>query len=119
VEVTNLVCDDQTNGKKHPGAAMATRHTFTLDGIGYEIDLCDNHGAEFESRLSLYTAAGRRVKGPGRARQGTSRSGAYRTPGERSRSVQIRAWGRANGHEVSDGGRLPFALVDAYEEAQK
>jgi hypothetical protein len=41
---------------------------------------------------------------------------AVAVPAQRTNS-EIRAWGRANGHPVSDRGPLPKALVAAYSAA--
>ena len=42
--------------------------TFALDGTAYEIDLSDEHAAEFEQSLSPYIAAARKVTGKRRRR---------------------------------------------------
>jgi DNA polymerase-3 subunit epsilon len=31
----------------------------------------------------------------------------------------VRAWARANGHEVGDRGRLPVEITDAYRRAHE
>jgi len=41
---------------------------------------------------------------------------AVTVPAQRS-NTEVRAWGRANGHTVSDRGPLPKALVAAYAAA--
>jgi hypothetical protein len=85
---------------------------FSLDGIAYEIDLTDDNAAALRDALAPYIAAGRRV----------SRAAAPAAPRARRRSGQqdytaIRAWAKENGHEVSERGRVPAAVLEAYEAA--
>jgi hypothetical protein len=36
---------------------------------------------------------------------------------DREQASAIREWARKNGHNVSDRGRIPASVVNAYEEA--
>lgn len=42
---------------------------------------------------------------------------AVRVRRSREDSAEIRAWARANGHEVSDNGRIPGPVTEAYDKA--
>lgn len=42
---------------------------------------------------------------------------ARRGSGQRPDNVAIRIWARENGHEISERGRIPAAVVEAYEAA--
>ena len=90
--------------------------TFAWDGRTYEIDLNKKNVAAFEKTMKPYLAAARNV----RATPGAStRRRAVATGTGRRRDLQaIREWARANGHEVSDRGRISVAVVAAYEAAQ-
>jgi len=35
----------------------------------------------------------------------------------REQTAAIRAWARANGHQVSDRGRIPKSVIEAYQAA--
>ena len=65
-------------------------------------------------------AAGRPRKAAGRPRK-TAAAASTRGRGRRSAApspTDVRAWARANGHTVSDRGRLPAPIIDAYLAAQ-
>lgn len=86
---------------------------FGLDGVVYEIDLSERNKRNLDKVLAPYLAAARRV-GSGR-RRGTNRTEAKIDP------VQARAmrdWAARNGHQVSPRGRIPAAVVDAYNAAR-
>jgi hypothetical protein len=92
--------------------------SFALDGTTYEIDLSDKNAKELRDVFSRYVSAARKVgRGGGRA-SGAGRSRA--TGGgrmDREQAGAIRDWARKNGHAVSDRGRIPASVVDAYEAA--
>ena len=90
--------------------------TFGLDGSMYEIDVCDAHAAELRDAFAGYVGAARRA---GRAPSASTRKNrpAARASSGNQRVAEIREWARANGHKVSERGRLSAALVSAYEAA--
>lgn len=83
---------------------------FGIDGVNYEIDLNETHAAELRSALEKWTTHARRI--PARR---TRRTGAAR-PGGTSDAAKIRAWARENGYEVSERGRVPAEIREAYEQ---
>ena len=88
---------------------------FSLDGKNYEIDLSDKHAAALRDVLAGYVAAGRR---PGGARRGRARVATVGgSSGEREKNQAIREWARSQGMKVSDRGRIPSELIDAYDKA--
>jgi hypothetical protein len=91
------------------GSEAAETVVFALDGTSYEIDLNDKNAAALRDALSVYVGHARKVS-PGRragARSGSSRS--------KSDAGEIRAWARQNGYEVSERGRVPRTVVEAFE----
>jgi|1186.fasta_scaffold235519_1 hypothetical protein len=95
--------------------------TFGLDGQTYEIDLDDEHADELRSTLQRYIDAGRRIGQPP-SEPAAARSRPTTTvpmTGRRQDSAAIRAWARAHGHQVSDRGRIPAAVLTSYEAAQQ
>lgn len=85
--------------------------TFALDGVNYEIDLNAEHAAALREDLAKWVGAARKV---------TSRGTATRARSARRSSSDadtIRQWARANNHKVSDRGRIPQSIRDAYEAA--
>jgi len=101
-----IILEDDIDG----GEATETV-TFGLDGVSYEIDLNEKNATALRDALAGYVGAGRRVAG--RRSSGSSSS-------SRSNSnelAKIREWARANGHEVSDRGRISKKVRDAYAKA--
>ncbi len=84
--------------------------TFALDGVEYEIDLSEDNITKLVAALEPFTAAGRRVRGAAKAR-------ARRRPADGPSTNDVRIWARSQGHEVSDRGRIPAAVMAAYEAA--
>jgi len=78
---------------------------FAYDGKSYEIDLSKKNAAAFEKSLAPYVSAGRRVTT-------TRKSGRPASSG--LDLTAIRTWARRNGYEVSDRGRVPLAVIEAY-----
>jgi hypothetical protein len=91
--------------------------SFSLDGTNYEIDLSDKNAEELRNAFSRYVQAARKVgRGGGRA-SGGGRSRATGGRMDREQAGAIRDWARKNGHAVSDRGRIPASVVEAYEAA--
>ncbi|MCU1621391.1 MAG: lsr [Frankiales bacterium] len=106
-----LVCD------LHEGDVEGTETiTFGLDGVSYEIDVCDTHAGELRDAFATYVGQGRRA-GRTAAAGGRRRAASTRGSGSPDRIAAIRDWGRKNGHQVSERGRLAATLVEAYDKA--
>ncbi|WP_116449652.1 histone-like nucleoid-structuring protein Lsr2 [Blastococcus litoris] len=91
--------------------------SFSLDGTSYEIDLAEKNAKEMRDVFSRYVSAARKV---GRGSRSSSGAGRGRSTGgrmDREQAGAIRDWARKNGHNVSDRGRIPASVVDAYEAA--
>jgi hypothetical protein len=94
------------------GSANASEVRFAFEETEYTIDLSSKNRKTFEKALRPYIEAGTRVSG---RRPGTSRSARPKRAGASSVDLAaVRAWAKENGHKVSDRGRLPKAVLDAY-----
>ncbi len=94
--------------------------SFSLDGTNYEIDLSEKNAKELRDAFSRYVQAARKVsRGGGSRASGGGRSRATGGGGrmDREQAGALREWARKNGHNVSDRGRIPASVVDAYEAA--
>lgn len=83
---------------------------FSINGDGYAIDLSSANAEKFEAALAPFVDAARRTssgRGGGSARR---RSGG----GAAGDTKEAREWLRANGHQVSDRGRIPAPLLELY-----
>lgn len=95
------------------GGAAAESIAFGLDGKNFEIDLSEKHAAELRDVLVRFVGAARRAGGS--SVPVTRQKSASRSSRSREETMAIRDWAKANGHEVSSRGRIPFSLLEAYE----
>lgn len=86
---------------------------FSLNGAAYEIDLNSAHAEELRAALAPYISAGRRATASGAARTAATR----RRAGGASDTAAIREWAKANGHKVSERGRISADVTAAYRAA--
>lgn len=85
--------------------------TFAIDGVEYEIDLSSKNAAKLRKAVAPFVEAGRKVSS---RKQRAARTTPSSTPMDRKQSTAIREWARANGHTVSDRGRIAQPVIDAY-----
>jgi hypothetical protein len=91
--------------------------SFSLDGTNYEIDLAEKNAKDLRDAFSRYVSAARKVGRGGSRASGGGRSRATGGRMDREQAGAIRDWARKNGHAVSDRGRIPASVVEAYESA--
>ena len=86
---------------------------FAIDGVSYEIDLSEGNAAKLRDALAGFVSHARRTGG---RRRGASRgTGGGARPGvDREQNAAIREWARKRGMKVSDRGRIPAEVLDAY-----
>ncbi len=87
---------------------------FAIDGTSYEIDLSKANAKKLRDAVSNYVAHARRA---GRIRASGGRSGRASARADREQVQAVREWARRNGHKVSDRGRIPAAVIEAYNAA--
>jgi hypothetical protein len=101
------------------GSANAREVRFAFEGTEYTIDLSSKNRKALEKTLRPYIEAGTKVSG---RRSGATRSARAKRSGNSGNSAvdlaAVRAWAKENGHQVSDRGRLPKAVLDAYTASQ-
>ena len=95
---------------------------FAFQGTKYTIDLSNANIAKLEKALKPYIEAATTTSGPprksSRGRKSKSSRRGSSTPARES-TAAIRGWATDNGHEVSARGRIPAAVIEAYESAHK
>lgn len=92
---------------------------FSLDNVSYQIDLSGKNATELRDSLAQYVEHARRTGGrkqTGGSRKAGSQKTAKATT-DREQTQAIREWARANGYDVSDRGRIPRNVLDAYHQA--
>ncbi|WP_307160831.1 histone-like nucleoid-structuring protein Lsr2 [Streptomyces rishiriensis] len=86
-------------------------HSFSLDGVRYEIDLVsENYDKLFEA-LEPFIKKGRklgRLKGAGRT---------FKPSGDGPSAEELRTWARTQSLPVNDRGRIPASIREAYRQA--
>ncbi|MGJ6979852.1 histone-like nucleoid-structuring protein Lsr2 [Aestuariimicrobium soli] len=84
--------------------------SFVFDGTSYEIDLNQANAKKFRDAVAPWVSharkkarvAGGRTRGPRRGAGSTS---------------EVREWARSQGMKVSDRGRVPAEVKEAYDRA--
>lgn len=89
---------------------------FTYRGTSYEIDLSDEHVAEFDAALERFVSAARRTGGASTARRSSGGAPKPRAAADTDPKA-VRAWALANGVEVNPRGRLKAQVVEQYKAA--
>lgn len=84
--------------------------SFSLDGVGYEIDLGKKNAQKLRGDLSAYVAAARKVGGRGRS---TGRRGSTSDVN----ATAVRAWAKSNKVQVNERGRIPARVIEQYKAA--
>jgi hypothetical protein len=91
---------------------------FGLDGVNYTIDLSDKNTGKLRKTLEPYLSAATRVgRGRTESRNGQS-APVMSSRSSRDENQKIREWAAKNGHEVSERGRIPVAVVTAYRQGR-
>lgn len=93
---------------------------FGLDGKSYEIDLSSENASRLRDALAEFVAAARRPGGRRRSGGGGGTAAAAgstrRASVDREQNQAIRDWARKRGMKVSDRGRIPADVLDAYHQ---
>jgi hypothetical protein len=97
------------------GEAADETIEFGIDGKNYEIDLSKDNAGKLRDALAAYVAAARRSGGR-RSRSTASAAPARRPSIDREQNQAIREWARKRGMKVSDRGRIPAEVLEAYHK---
>ena len=89
---------------------------FGLDGVSYQIDLSGGNAEKLREILGDYVEHARRSGGRKRAAGRVVVSGRAVRPAsvDRDQNQAIREWARKKGYKVSDRGRIPKEVTEAY-----
>lgn len=106
-KIVTIYTDDLTGAE----SSEVGTHTFSLNGVNYEIDLTPENYDKLDAALRPFIESGRkqgRSKGAGRVRMDAANGPS---------AEEIRAWARENGYEVNDRGRVAKEIRVAFEAA--
>jgi hypothetical protein len=87
--------------------------TFGLDGTTYEIDLSPADAGALRAGLAPWVEHARSISKP--TATPTTRRRTSRTTAGAHPATTIRQWARTHGYPVSDRGRLPTTVLQAYQ----
>ncbi|GAA4871917.1 histone-like nucleoid-structuring protein Lsr2 [Actinomycetospora straminea] len=100
---------------------------FGIDGATYEIDLSEANASALRDALADYVAHARRSGGRRRSSSASSSGstggrrgsggGGGRAAVDREQNQAIREWARKQGMTVSERGRIPSEVSEAYHKA--
>jgi hypothetical protein len=108
-QVITLLTDDLDGGEADRTVE------FGLDGVNYTIDLSEKNAGKLRKALDPFLNAATRVgRSPAAspARRSPATGGGARA--SRDENQAIRDWANKNGHPVSERGRIPSHIVEAY-----
>ncbi|MFD2765027.1 histone-like nucleoid-structuring protein Lsr2 [Micromonospora eburnea] len=110
-KVITVLTDDLDGGKADRTVE------FGLDGVAYTIDVSDENAGVLRKALDPYISAGRRIgRGPVESVRTARRTARAATSGmDREQNRAIREWATKNGYEISERGRIPVSVVEAYK----
>jgi len=131
----SYTCDVCGNTIPDTHADGAT-HKVSWEGADYVIDVCSDHGDKLGNilgQLKGFVDAGHRTGARRGRRSAVATTAAATRPARAGRAVattsgsgtgpkrgdvgSIRRWARDNGHQVSERGRIPGAILAAYDAA--
>ncbi|MDG4781546.1 Lsr2 family protein [Micromonospora sp. WMMD961] len=110
-KVITVLTDDLDGGKADRTVE------FSLDGVAYTIDVSDENAGVLRKALDPYINAGRRIgRGPVEGTRSARRPGRPAGAGmDREQNRAIREWAVKNGYKISERGRIPVEVVEAYK----
>ncbi|MEV4495952.1 nucleoid-associated protein Lsr2 [Micromonospora arborensis] len=110
-KVITVLTDDLDGGKADRTVE------FSLDGVAYTIDVSDENAGVLRKTLDPYINAGRRIgRGPVDSVRSVRRPGRPTGAGmDREQNRAIREWAVKNGYKISERGRIPVEVVEAYK----
>lgn len=93
--------------------------TFSLNNRAYEIDLSDDNTNKLHDALAPFIEGGRKAASSNGtpAAKGRKAAGAGSARADREQTQAIREWARQQGHQVSERGRIPKSVQEAFEAA--
>ena len=93
------------------GSEATQSVSFGVDGLGYQIDLNDQHAHDLRSKLSPFLEVARRVRDD----SGRPRAGARGAVADKDRNSSIRQWALDEGVELPSRGRIAGTVQQAYD----
>ena len=87
---------------------------FGIDGWDYEIDLSGDNAKLIRHDLGKFIGSARRLGRTGRRAVAQPSAGRRKPSVDKEQNQAVREWARKRGMKVSDRGRIPGEVLDAY-----
>ena len=111
-KIVHQLVDDLDGTVLEPGEGETV--LFALDGKSYEIDLTAENAQALRDQFANYISVARRMSS---GSSGSSSSARGRRRSGQTDFGPVREWAKKNGFTVSERGRVPAAIIEAYEAA--
>jgi hypothetical protein len=98
------------------GEAADETVEFGVDGKSYEIDLSKDNAGKLRDALAEFVGSARRSGGRRRGGRAADPGPTRRPSIDREQNQAIRDWARKRGMKVSDRGRIPAEVLEAYHQ---
>lgn len=99
------------------GSAADEQVEFAVDGRSYEIDLSAANAERLRDSLAPFISAARRPGGSRSSGSGSTGGSPGSTAAERAANRAVREWAIAQGMKISERGRIPSSVLEAYQKA--
>jgi hypothetical protein len=96
------------------GSVADEQVEFAFEGKSYEIDLSSANSARLRDALAPFISAARRTSGRRRSGGAVATS---RPSTDREQNQAIRDWAQQQGLKISERGRIPSNVLEAYHKA--
>ena len=96
------------------GSEATEQVEFAVDGRSYEIDLSAANSAKLREVLAPYISAARRAGG---RRSAAPAAAPARPASDRVQNQAIREWAAGQGMKISERGRIPTNVLEAYHRS--
>lgn len=105
------------SGEEIPEESGGGTVEFTVSGTSYAMDLTEAELAGFNEALSPYVAVSQRLTNRGARITRTVLPTAQSARRSKEQLTAVRRWAKSNGHQVSERGRVPEAVLAAFDAA--
>ena len=99
------------------GSVADEQVEFAFEGKSYEIDLSSANSARLREALAPFVSAARRTSGRRRSGGAVATSATSRPSTDREQNQAIREWAQQQGLKISERGRIPSNVLEAYHKA--
>ncbi len=109
------ITDDVDGSELDPSEVIV--QTFTINGVDYSLDLGAKSAEKFDKDMQKWIDKATKIGGRQRRATPKQAPATSEVRSDKSQLAAIREWARENGYEVSDRGRIPNAIVEAFNAA--